>query len=275
MGNVYLASLPLPLPEPCLFQVYQNVDFPGVDYRTLFTHDYEECQRACTQDLNCQFFTFANEVFTTQKIRYKCFLKFSWSVPWTPIVERKVGVVSGFSHKAQVTQDFGTACQGKLISNSEISESDFQVLPAGSPEHCQTLCSAHPLCTYFSYHSITLTCHLKNNPNEMVTIAKEGVTSGIPARFCRLNDSWIEVSLNQIDFRGSDIKFDLMDDPDMCQQTCTEDINCQFYTYVKEDFYDNSFWHRCYRKRVITMPAPPKVTKLTNVVSGFSLKNCV
>lgn len=54
---------------------------------------------------------------------------------------------------------------------------------------------------------------------------------------------WIEVSLNQIDFRGSDIKFDLMDDPDMCQQTCTEDTNCQFYTYVKEDFYDNSFWY--------------------------------
>lgn len=31
---------------------------------------------------------------------------------------------------------------------------------------------------------------------------------------------------------------------------------------------------RCYLKRVITMPAPPKVTKLSHVVSGFSLRNC-
>ena len=31
---------------------------------------------------------------------------------------------------------------------------------------------------------------------------------------------------------------------------------------------------RCYLKRVITVPAPPNIVKLNNVVSGFSLKNC-
>lgn len=30
---------------------------------------------------------------------------------------------------------------------------------------------------------------------------------------------------------------------------------------------------RCYLKRAITIPAPSKVTKLANAVSGFSLKN--
>lgn len=30
----------------------------------------------------------------------------------------------------------------------------------------------------------------------------------------------------------------------------------------------------CYLKRAFTMPLPPKVTKMDNVVSGFSLKNC-
>ena len=45
-------------PEPCLSQVYHYVDFPGGDYRALFTPGYEECQRVCTQDPACQFFTF-------------------------------------------------------------------------------------------------------------------------------------------------------------------------------------------------------------------------
>ena len=62
-------ALSVCLPEPCLSKVYQNVDFFGADYRALFTADYEECQRACTQDPACQFFTFINEAFKTPDIR--------------------------------------------------------------------------------------------------------------------------------------------------------------------------------------------------------------
>ncbi|XP_070778229.1 coagulation factor XI-like [Enoplosus armatus] len=261
-------------PLPCLSQVYQNVDFPGADYRALFTADYEECQRTCTQDPACQFFTFVNEVFTPEKIRYKCHLKFSWAIPRTPIVERKAGVVSGFSHKTQITSNFDTACQGKLFPSTDIPGNNIQMLPAASPEHCQALCSAHPRCTYFTYDSNAFSCHLKNNPNEMVTKAKEGGTSGLPARFCQLDNSWVKVAHEGVDFRGSDIRYELMDDADTCQRTCTEDPNCQFYTYANESFFDRNYWRRCYLKRVITMPAPPKITKLVNVVSGFSQKNC-
>ncbi|XP_076610671.1 coagulation factor XI-like [Chaetodon auriga] len=261
--------------QPCLFQVYENVDFLGADYQTLFTANYEECQRVCTQDPACQFFTFVNGVFTPEKIRYKCHLKFSWTIPRTPIVEAKTGVVSGFSHKTQMSQHFNTACQGKLFANTDIPGSDIQALPAASPEHCQALCSAHPRCTYFSFISNSFNCHLKSNPNEMVTKAKDGVTSGIPARFCQLDNDWVKVAQVDVDFRGSDIRFELMDDADTCQRTCTEDASCQFYTYVKDNFFDPDYRRRCYLKRAITMPAPPKITKLANVVSGFTLKNCV
>ncbi|XP_044027260.1 plasma kallikrein-like [Siniperca chuatsi] len=263
-----------PYINPCLSQVYQNVDFFGADYRALFTADYEECQRACTKDPACQFFTFVNGDFTSEKIRFKCHLKFSWAVPRTPIVETKPGVVSGFSHKTQITQNFPTACEGKLFPSTTIPGNDIVVLPAASPGHCQTLCSTYPLCTYFSYVSNNFTCYLKNNANEMVTTAKEGVTSGIPARFCQLDDDWVKVAHEGIDFRGSDIRFELMDDANACERTCTEDPNCQFYSYVGERFSDRFYWRRCYLKRVITMPAPPKVTKLANVVSGFT-QNCV
>ncbi|XP_034016306.1 coagulation factor XI-like [Thalassophryne amazonica] len=258
----------------CVFQVYQNVDFYGADYKTLFTQDYEECQRICTQDPVCQFFTFVNGDFTPQNIRYKCHLKFSWTVPRTPIVNAKTGVVSGFSHNIK-SPNTGKACENKLFPSTEITGDAFETLPAASPEHCLSLCSAHPRCTFFSYVSISFSCQLKSKTDYMVLAAKQGVTSGLPARFCQLDNSWVKVAQEGVDFQGSDFKFVLLDDADNCQESCTHDYNCQFYTYVKTSFSDRTYWRRCYLKRVVTMPAPPKVAKLANVVSGFSLKNCV
>ncbi|XP_022073930.1 coagulation factor XI-like [Acanthochromis polyacanthus] len=265
----------IPDSQLCFSQVYQNIDFPGADYRFLFTADYEECQRVCTQEPICQYFTFANEVFANTVIRYKCHLKFSWNIPRTDIVERKAGVTSGFSHNAQMTaQNYDTVCRSKLFPGIEISGQNSLVLDAASPEHCQALCSHHHSCTYFTYVSNTFSCQLKNNPNQMVTKARDGYTSGLPTRFCQPDNNWLKVAQEGVDFRGSDIRFELMDDADQCQRTCTDDPTCQFYTYVHNNFSDQNYWRRCYLKRVITMPALPKVTKLTNVVSGFSLRNC-
>ncbi|KAL7382547.1 hypothetical protein ABVT39_024220 [Epinephelus coioides] len=261
--------------QPCLSKVYQNVDFFGEDYRTLFTADYEGCQRECTRDPACQFFTYVNGVFTPEKIRYKCHLKFSWPVLKIPTVEKKTGVISGFSHNLQMAQHSDIACQGKLFPSTDIPGGDFMTLPAASPEHCQTLCSAHPSCAFFSFVSNNFNCHLKGNNDYMVTTAKVGVTSGLPAHFCQLDNSWVKLAHEGVDFRGSYIRFELMDNADTCQSTCTADPNCQFYAYVTESFSDRSYWRRCYINRDITMPAPPKVNKLANVVSGFHQRNCV
>ncbi|XP_077405611.1 coagulation factor XI-like [Vanacampus margaritifer] len=264
-----------PEPQPCLSGMYRNVDFLGADYRTLFTVDYEECQRVCTEDPHCQFFTFVNDIFTPERIRYKCHLKFSWPLPMTLNVNRKLGVVSGFSHVVQFSQPSNKACSSKLFPNTQFAGKPFESQPAGTPEYCLALCSAHPRCTYFSHHSDSLTCHLKNNPNELVMSAQEGVTSGIATHFCQQDTNWAKTALEGVDFQGSDIRFELMDDAETCQKTCSIDQNCQFYTYVNEDFQDSAYWRRCYLKRFITMPAPPKVTKLNNVVSGFTKRNCI
>ncbi|XP_029299240.1 coagulation factor XI-like isoform X2 [Cottoperca gobio] len=261
--------------QPCLPKVYNNVDFPGADYRSLFTADYEECQRACTQDPGCQFFTFVNELFTPEKIRYKCHLKFSWSIPVTPVVEKQTGAVSGFSHNIQITRQSKTACEGKLFPNTGIPGNDLMVLPAASPGHCQALCFAHPSCTYFSFDRNVFSCNLKNNNNEMVTVAKEGTTSGLPSRFCQPDDNWVKVAHEGVDFPFSDIRFELVDDADICQGKCNEDSTCQFYSYIKKTSSRHDYRRRCYLKRAITMSAPPRITKLANVVSGFQLRTCV
>ncbi|XP_068603531.1 coagulation factor XI-like [Brachionichthys hirsutus] len=261
--------------RPCLSQVYQNVDFPGEDYRSLFTATYEDCQSVCNQDPHCQFFTFVNDVFAPENIRYKCHLKFSWTIPRTPIVEAKAGVISGFSHKVQMTQSFSTDCQGKLFPGTDVLGISIAEMPTSSPQHCQALCSNHPKCTYFSFNSNGFSCKLKNNPNEMVMKATVGVTSGLAAHHCQLDAAWVEEAKEGVDFRGSDISYVLLDDADACQKTCTQDATCQFYAYANEGFSNKDFWRRCYLKSTIIIPAPPKVKKLANVISGFSLRNCV
>ncbi|XP_038142736.1 coagulation factor XI-like [Cyprinodon tularosa] len=260
--------------RPCFSQVFQNVDFLGADYRALFTPDYQECQRVCTKDPGCQFFTFLSEDFPDQDYRYKCHLKFSWNIPRTPIVEKKTGVTSGFAQKTQQTQEFPTTCQQQLFPNTDIPGSDLEELKSVSPEHCQVLCSANPQCTYFSFSSDDFSCYLKNNQSGLTAKPKKGTTSGIPARFCQLDDNWVKQLYQGVDFQGSDIEKELMDDAELCQRKCDEDTNCQFFTYVDQTFSDSEYWRRCYLKRVITMPAPPRVNKLDKVVSGFNLRDC-
>uniref|UniRef100_A0A3B5K478 Apple domain-containing protein n=1 Tax=Takifugu rubripes TaxID=31033 RepID=A0A3B5K478_TAKRU len=51
------------------FPVYQNVDFLGADYKTLFTTNYGDCQSVCTDDPFCQFFTFVNGEYRQENIR--------------------------------------------------------------------------------------------------------------------------------------------------------------------------------------------------------------
>ncbi|KAL7382746.1 hypothetical protein ABVT39_027188 [Epinephelus coioides] len=210
-----------PDPKSCLRGVYHHVDFPGADFRTLFTANYEECQRECTRDPACQFFTFIKGNYRDERTRYKCYLKFSWTVPRTPTVLAKGGIVSGFSHNLPInsghcttgnlillpkvvligaTTSAGccracfligllvyTACQGKLFPNTDVPGHDVKVLPAASPEHCQILCSAHHHCTFFAYVSHQFNCYLKNNPHAMNPRYVGGITSGLPTRFCQLD----------------------------------------------------------------------------------------
>lgn len=68
-----------------------------------------------------------------------------------------------------------------------------------------------------------------------VKFSVEGLTSS------SLPTDWTKVPYEGVDFRGSDIGFDLMDDAESCQKTCTLDANCQFYTYVSNEFLNPDY----------------------------------
>ncbi|MEQ2300038.1 hypothetical protein AMECASPLE_021166 [Ameca splendens] len=85
---------------------------------------------------------------------------------------------------------------------------------------------------------------------------------------------WSKLTYKGVDFSGSDISSEVVNCVDNCQEKCTENPNCQFYTYHNGSFFHPDHRHRCYMKRVIIMPTPSQVKKMANVVSGFTLRNC-
>ncbi|KAK7933110.1 hypothetical protein WMY93_004006 [Mugilogobius chulae] len=259
---------------PCFTRKYSNRDFFGADYRSLFTPDYKSCQKECTRDPGCQFFTWVNRLYPDTTIRFKCHLKFSWTVPLHPVVRQRVGLISGFSHRAQLSTTSHTKkCVTKYFPDTDINEKDLTSLRAASPEHCQVLCSAHPSCNSFSFESYN--CHLKTNAeHKMVKVAKAGVTSGLPSRHCQQPTHWLSATYNGIRFQGSGIRFELLNDAQSCRRACNADHQCQFFTYTTTTFSNKKFWHRCSLKRVISSPAPPKVIQRAHAVSGFNLRNC-
>lgn len=58
-----------------------------------------------------------------------------------------------------------------------------------------------------------------------------------------LPTDWIKVPYEGMDLRGSDIEFELMDDAESCQKACTNNVNCQFYTYISDGYSNPEFWY--------------------------------
>ncbi|KAG7244161.1 hypothetical protein INR49_004234 [Caranx melampygus] len=229
----------------CLSKVYENLEFLGTDYRVLVTATHQHCQQVCTQDRFCRFFSFMNGSFPTASERIK------------------------------VLENFTNACQATFFENTEINGNIFESVPAASAEICQALCSAHACCNLFSFESAKFKCHMMDNRDELITQTKSGFKSGLPVYECLMNDSWVKEKHDDIIFRGVIVTVSIKDNATECQMACNDDRNCQFYTYLKDNFSDANRRKKCHFRRVITIPAPDTVQKKDNVVSGFSLDICV
>ncbi|KAF1381413.1 hypothetical protein PFLUV_G00153680 [Perca fluviatilis] len=267
--------------QDCNQQLLENVDFPGNDVTSLFSPDVEHCQQLCTQHSSCDFFTFFRADWNKDDRNFFCLIKAAPNGQPTAQAPLQ-GVTSGFSLKP-CSQDL-EPCLSKVYQNVDFFGADYRALFTADSEECQRACTQDPACQFFTFIneafktvdiSNDFKCYMKNNNNNIVTKAKDGVTSGLPARFCQLDNAWVQVIYENVAFPTSVIRSEPMDDADTCQRTCTQDPYCQFYSYTNDNFNDPKFPRRhCFLKRTITMPAPPKVAKLANVVSGFQLRNC-
>ncbi|XP_078032124.1 coagulation factor XI-like [Epinephelus lanceolatus] len=80
---------------------------------------------------------------------------------------------------------------------------------------------------------------------------------------------------HDVDFPGANYENLFTAEYEVCQRVYTHDPSCQFFTFFNGNFTLAEYRRICHLKHLIAMPAPPKVTKLSNVVSGFSPRNCV
>ncbi|KAF5901255.1 plasma kallikrein isoform X2, partial [Clarias magur] len=267
----------------CLSSVFQDVDFTGSDYLQLTVNTFDDCQKQCTRDPDCKFFSFTTETFPDANKRKRCFLKYSWNVPIPSEIRKTPGVTSGFSDSLYKAKGTKKECKEEIFPNTDYPGNDFEDVPAASPEHCQFLCSTHPHCTHFSFPTSWYQprCFLKykQDVSQLVPVTTNIVSSGFPTRNCEPSNVWATKRYTGVDFFGYDNRYFQTATVETCREMCTADPYCQFYTYVFEfefdvlpPFHDRS--SRCQLKQVMILPRPEKVVYMPGMVSGFSLRNC-
>ncbi|KAB5530787.1 hypothetical protein PHYPO_G00133390 [Pangasianodon hypophthalmus] len=261
----------------CLSSTYQDVDFTGSDYLQLTLNTSDDCQKQCTRDPDCKFFSFTTETFPDAETRKKCFLKFGWNVPIPSVLIKTPGLVSGFSDSLYNSKE---ECKEEIFANTHYRGNDFENVPAASPQHCQFLCSRHPHCTHFTYTTskystepdINMHCFLKHtqNINQLVSVTEEELFSGFPTRNCKPSNVWATTRYEGLDFLGHDYRDFKTDTSEICREMCTKDPDCQFYTYVLPSYHDEGIRKKCFLKFRWTVPIPSVLKKTPGLVSGFS-----
>ncbi|TWW65358.1 hypothetical protein D4764_21G0002580 [Takifugu flavidus] len=200
-----------------------NMDFPGSDVAQVYASDAKHCQQLCTAHPSCMFFTFVRPDWTRDNRHFYCYFKVTAS--GEPKIQTLIfGATSGYSLRSCTPE----LTEFPVYQNVDFLGADYKTLFTANYGDCQRVCTDDPF-------------------------------------------SWVRTPVEGVDFWGEDIQNRMVDSAEACQKACDEDDKCQFYTYLTEQFIDRDYRHRCFLKRTITIPAPPKIVKLQNVVSGFSL----
>ncbi|XP_058233639.1 coagulation factor XI-like isoform X2 [Hemibagrus wyckioides] len=260
--------------DTCLSSTYQGIDFTGSDYVQLTLNTSDDCQKQCTSDPDCAFFSFTTKTFPDAESRNKCFLKFCWTVPTPSVLIKTPGLVSGFSDASYKTKE---DCKEEIFANVNYRGNGIEKIPAASPQHCQFLCNKHPRCTHFTYTTsnystdpeINMHCYLKHSQN-VSQLVQEEMFSGFPTRNCTPSNVWATARYEGLHFLGHDYRDFKTDSSELCRETCTKDPNCHFYTYALPYYHDENIRYKCFLKYRWTVPTPTEFIEIPGLVSGFS-----
>ncbi|XP_069086046.1 coagulation factor XI-like [Pleurodeles waltl] len=269
-----------PEKHSCFTKTYQDVDFLGSDIRALVRENPTECQDACSESLDCQFFTYVTENYNlAPHLRKMCFQKFATNLPSPPVINILEGVVSGFSPRDCFDQNAcGATCTEYLLPDVDFSGNDFEQVLAPDAEYCQLICSNHPRCQYFTYLTSDWTtdnrkffCYLKSSATLMPSITPlSNVISGFSLRSFGDKSTCSDHMFKGLDFPGNDRGVMKAESHLQCQEFCKEDPFCLFFTYVEDTFSNVAQRKDCYLKSLIALRKPPQINELKDVVSGFS-----
>ncbi|XP_008067644.1 plasma kallikrein [Carlito syrichta] len=264
----------------CHRDIYKGIDMRGDNFNASKVNSIEECQKWCTNNIHCQFFTYATQTSYDTKYRYNCLLKNS--LRGTPTsIKVMDNVVSGFSLKPCALSEIG--CHMDIIQR--LAFSDVNVAKVITPDVfvCRTICTYHPNCLFFTFYtnawnveSQRNACFLKTSesgtPNSTF---QENTISGYSLLTCKksLPEPCHSKIYSGVDFGGEELNETFVKGVNVCQEICTKMIRCQFFTYslVPEDCKEEKC--KC-SLRLSLDGSPTKITYRTQMSSGYSLRLC-
>ncbi|XP_015745547.2 plasma kallikrein isoform X1 [Python bivittatus] len=172
-------------------------------------------------------------------------------------------------------------CMSKIYRNTYIQGGDISKVYTPTADYCQMVCTYHPRCLLFSYipgnwakNTARFSCFLKEiDTQELPKVPQEGIISGHSLKQCTQITACSKKVYEGLDMQGENYNITTADNYHRCQQRCTNDKHCYFFTYTLESFHSPALRNKCYLKYSST-GTPTQIRQLRDVVSGFSLKPC-
>ncbi|XP_046504759.1 coagulation factor XI isoform X1 [Equus quagga] len=174
-------------------------------------------------------------------------------------------------------------CVTKLFKDIYFQGGDITTVFTPSAKHCQVVCTHHPRCLLFTFIAESspedptkwFTCILKDSVTETLPMVNmTGAISGYSFKQCSHQISACNKNIYvDVDMKGLNYNSSIAKNAQECQERCTNDMHCHFFTYATRWFPSAEHRNICLLKYTQT-GTPTRITKLSEVVSGFSLKSC-
>nr|XP_048311625.1 coagulation factor XI isoform X2 [Myodes glareolus] len=174
-------------------------------------------------------------------------------------------------------------CVIKLFKDTCFQGGDIGTVFTPSAKYCQLVCTHHPRCLLFTFMAESssedptkwFACILKDSVTETLPMVNmTGAVSGYSFKQCPQQlsvcskDVYVDLDMKGMNYNSSVVK-----NAQECQERCTNDAHCHFFTYATGRFPSVEHRKTCLLKYTQT-GTPTRITKLNHVVSGFSLKSC-
>nr|XP_002709380.1 plasma kallikrein [Oryctolagus cuniculus] len=265
----------------CHRATYEGIDMRGTNFNISKVQSVEECQKQCTDNIHCQFFTYATQTFYNAEHLNNCILK--KSATGTPSsIKLLENVVSGFSLKPCALSESG--CHMNLFQHLAFSDVDVARVLTPDAFVCRTICTYHSNCLFFTFYtnewdteSQRNACFLKTSESGTPSFPtpQENTISGYSLLTCKktLPEPCHFKIYSGVDFGGEELNVTFVKGVTLCQETCTKTIRCQFFTYslLPEDCKGEKC--RC-SLRLSLDGSPTSITHGTQKSSGYSLRLC-
>ncbi|KAM5191475.1 plasma kallikrein [Mantella aurantiaca] len=264
----------------CRDKLYPGLDMMGMNYNISKVTSVEQCEERCTNSLHCQFFTYVTENFHTVQLRNMCYLKYSGKGTPTKI-RHLANVISGFSLKSCGKSSLD--CKRDLFQTLEFSGDTLTSVIAPDVHMCQKICTFYPNCLFFTYLTKDWQepldrnrCYIRTSKNGQPTEIpiKDNAISGFTLQYCKSRPSVCPLPiLTNADFAGTDLHVEVVSGEKDCQQRCTNNIRCQFFTYKPVQSECNQNKCKCYLK-MSSNGLPTAIEHGKGGISGFSMRLC-